>query len=150
MELELIVKKGVYPIHQDVEEVIAKKVEHLPRSMDGIILYSDKLRTGVSNENGIYRGGKHVNVGAALLKKGYTLKDMERDDLEIYYLNPQLYFTDEREDYEYGTSQTIKSKISLVWFILTLLITFVILSFLWGTYPRNQYYHIKDKRVIIS
>ena len=94
---ELNVKDEVYQVKNNIENDIYETAYSL-YNFDGIILYSNKLRTGEKFREGLYRGGKHVNVGAALVKKGYTLKDMERDDLNIYYMNPQLYYTEELEN----------------------------------------------------
>lgn len=149
IEYDLNIKEGVYPIIEDIEDRLVKLIDGIEK-YDGIILYSDKLKTGQKIKNGLYKGGKHINVGAALLKKEYTLKDMEREDLEIYYLNPQLYYTDNIENYQYGTSETIKTKLSFFWFILTVFLSFVIISIIISGFPRNRYYHVKDKRIIID
>ncbi len=154
-EYELIIKDGLKTLltQNQVDEYLRKIVSLF--QPDGIVLCSTKVRKGdrITDDPELiqlYRGGKHIKVLAAFVKKGYTLEDMENENLAIYYSFPQIYHPTEVKDYEYGTSETIKSKLSFVWFVLSVFVSFVVFSVLVSSYPRDRYYHIKNKRIIIE
>lgn len=136
----------------EILEKVSKIVEKDP-TLDGIILYSTQTKKGVKIENEDYPlfvNGNHLYVGAAYVRKGYTLDDMKLKDLRIVSMQPSLYYNPQPPTEGYQKVETLVPKLSFFWFILTLILTFLTIWFLIKYYPRDRYYHVTDKRIIIE
>ena len=137
-------------------EEILQKVKNLVEkdpSLDGIILHSMQTKKGVKLDNKDYPlfiEGNHPYVGAAYVRKGYTLEDMKRKDLKIVSLQPSLFYNPEHPANGYQKVETLVPRLSFFWFLLTLVLTLVTIWFLFKYYPRDRYYHVKNKRIVVQ
>jgi hypothetical protein len=135
----------------EILDKVRKLVEKDP-TIDGIILHSMQTKKGVRLENEDYPlfvNGNHPYVGAAYTRKGYTLEDMKRKDLRVVSMQPSLYFNPNHPAKGYHKVETLVPTLSLFWFILTLILTFITVWFLIKYYPRDRYYHVVNKRIVV-
>ncbi len=137
---------------EEILEKVGKLVEKDP-TLDGIILHSMQTKKGVRLENEDYPlfvNGNHPYVGAAYVRKGYTLDDMKRKDLRIVSMQPSLYFNTDHPSKGYQKVETLVPRLSFFWFILTLILSFLTVWFLIKYYPRDRYYHVVNKRIVVE
>jgi len=138
------------------KDEILQKVEKLVQrdpDLDGIILHSMQTKKGVRLENEEYPlfiNGNHPYVGAGYVRKGYTLEDMKRKDLKIVSIQPSIYFNPDPPSKNYQKVETIIPRLAFFWFLLTMILSFATIWFLFKFYPRDRYYHVENKRIVVE
>ena len=120
--------------------------------LDAIILYSIHTKKGMkmSYKDPLFYGGNHQYIGAAVAKDGYELEDLYNDELKIAYVQPSVYYNPDYREDRYQKTSSIVPRLSFLWFILTLILTLGLLYVMFTVYPRDRYYHVKNKRVVIE
>jgi hypothetical protein len=141
--IDLLVDKNL--ILEEVENVFGSL-----ESIDGIVLEGDLAKHGERINGEIYKNDKFCKIYAALVRDDLSLKNMnDRRNVISYFPHPSPIFSDFSKK-EFSRLQTIKPNLSFLWFFLTLIMTLMVGYLLITSYPKNRYYHIKNKRVIIE
>lgn len=123
------------------------------KNIDGIILYSTQTEKGTKIEDEtvpLFKGGKHPYIGAAYLKKGLSLEDMKRSDLNIISIQPPIFYNPNFKPQRYKKTDTIVPYLSFVWFVAILIVCSVVIWMLINFYPRDRYVYVKNKRIVIE
>jgi len=142
---------------ENIIEKLKEIIEYYHGSQpDAIILHSIESKRGrlLNDRIGqfvLYDGGEHYKIKAALIKNGITLDDLkEYNRLTVYSLYPRLYFDPTTDPTAIGKSESIKTKLSMVWFIINLVFSMIVIYVIATNFPRNRYYHIENKQAIIK
>jgi hypothetical protein len=137
---------------EEILDKVSKIIEKNP-DLDGIILHSMETKKGTRLENEdcpLFIDGNYPYVGAGYVRKGYTLEDMKRKDLKIVSIQPSLYFNEDHPAKEYQKVKTIIPRLAFFWFTLTMILSFITIFLLFKFYPRDRYYHIENKRIVVD
>lgn len=123
--------------------------------VDGIILHSLESKRGslyqTVNNLYLYESGEHYKINAALLKKDLTLTDLNSNrKLKTLALYPRLYFDPETDTTQYGKTESIKTRLSFIWLVINTLFFCLVLYVIYVNFPRNRYYHIENKRIVLE
>lgn len=140
-------------IHEYLREVVEYYHGSPP---DAIVLHSLESKRGnmLNDRIGqfvLFEGGEHYNIKAALVRKGIEMKDLRGyNRLTVYSLYPRLYFDPTNDPTAVGKSESIKSKLSMFWFIINLIFCILVIYVIGTNFPRNRYYHVENKRAVVE
>lgn len=140
-----------------VEEYLKEVIEYYHGSQpDAIILHSLESKRGnmLNDRIGqfvLFEGGEHYNIKAALIRSGVELDDLSGySRLNVYSLYPRFYFDPTNDPTAIGKSESIKSKLSMFWFIINLIFCIMVIYVIATNFPRNRYYHVENKRAVVE
>jgi len=133
------------------KEFVLENIENVFGSLENIetiVLDGELAKHGERINGEIYRNDKFCRVRAALTRGNKKLNQIRENTISYFPFPSVIHSSEEVKDF--GNSQTIKSSLSFYWFILTFFMTFLVCYLLLTSYPKNKYYHVKNKRIIIE